>query len=155
MDFGTRIKTIRKEQKLTQEQLAEQLDVTRQAVSNWENNRNLPDIEILIRISDVFHISLDELIKGEQDMTEKIIKDGSETRKARFNMIILGIGAGLILLGILLILIKGASVEYIDADGFLHENFFLLPMGFLSMFCGLLAFLIAGVKNLIERLKNK
>ncbi len=155
MEFGDRIKTIRKQNKLTQEQFAEKLNVTRQAVSNWENNKNLPDIGMLIRISDVFGISLDELIKGESTMKEKIIKDGSETRRAKFNMISIGIGAGLILFGIILILIKGASVEYIDAEGFLHENFFLLPLGFLSMFCGLLAFLTAGVRSIIHRIMDR
>ncbi len=64
MDFGMQIKKIRTERKLTQAQMAEQLNVTRQAVSNWENNRNLPDIEMLILMSRVFQISLDELILG-------------------------------------------------------------------------------------------
>ena len=54
------------------------LNVSRQAVSNWENNKNLPDIGLLILMSDVFQISLDYLIKGENEMnnmTEKVIKD--------------------------------------------------------------------------------
>ena len=48
MNFGEQIKNIRSERKLTQEQMAAQLNVSRQAISNWENNRNLPDIEMLI-----------------------------------------------------------------------------------------------------------
>ncbi|MDY2627183.1 MAG: helix-turn-helix transcriptional regulator [Lachnospiraceae bacterium] len=61
MNFGAQIKKMRKERKLTQEQMAKELGVSRQAVSNWENDRNLPDIEMLILISRVFHISLDNL----------------------------------------------------------------------------------------------
>lgn len=54
-----------------QEQFAEKLNVTRQAVSNWENNRNLPDIEMLILIAQTFHISLDNLIlAGNKEMNE-------------------------------------------------------------------------------------
>ena len=64
MDFGQQIKNIREKANLTQEQFAMKLNVTRQAVSNWENNKNLPDIGMLILISEVFHLSLDELIKG-------------------------------------------------------------------------------------------
>ena len=90
MDFGEQIKSIRQKEKLTQEQFAMKLNVSRQAVSNWENNKNLPDIGMLILMSDVFEISLDYLIKGENkmnNMTEKVIKDGSETRKAKYNMV--------------------------------------------------------------------
>ena len=62
MEFSDQVKQLRRQMGLTQEQFALKINVTRQAVSNWENNRNLPDIETLIVISQVFHISLDELI---------------------------------------------------------------------------------------------
>lgn len=64
MDFGEQIKSIRKKENLTQEQFAMKLNVSRQAVSNWENNKNLPDIGMLILMSNVFQISLDQLIKA-------------------------------------------------------------------------------------------
>ena len=54
MSFGEQIKCIRKEKSLTQEQFAMKFNVSRQAVSNWENNKNLPDIGMLILMSDVF-----------------------------------------------------------------------------------------------------
>ena len=77
MDFGKQIKQMRLERKLTQEQLANQLGVSRQAVSNWENNKNLPDLELIIAISKLFSVSLDDLILGGSTMnnlTEKLIK---------------------------------------------------------------------------------
>ena len=61
MDFGKQIKQMRLERKLTQEQMAEQLGVSRQAVSNWENNKNLPDLELIISMSRLFSVSLDDL----------------------------------------------------------------------------------------------
>ena len=64
MEFGEKIKEVRTRNNLTQEQFATQLHVTRQAVSNWENNRNLPDLEMLIAIATIFELSLDELILG-------------------------------------------------------------------------------------------
>ena len=55
MEFGDQIKELRKRNSLTQDELADKLHVTRQAVSNWENDRNLPDLEMLIDISREFH----------------------------------------------------------------------------------------------------
>ncbi len=161
MQFGEQIRTIRKENGLTQEQFAVKLDVTRQAVSNWENERNLPDIEMLIRISRTFNVSLDRLILGEDrenemnNMTEKLIEDGSETRRARMNLVSTVIGGVLMLLGFMCFLIKALSVEYIDAQGILHENFFLIPVGFLFLFAGFLVILISGIAYLVERHKKK
>ncbi len=157
MEFGEQIKNTRAKNNLTQEQFATQLNVTRQAVSNWENNRNLPDLEMLILIATIFHLSLDELILGGthmNNMTEKLIKDGSETRRAKFNLITSLIGSFLLLLGLTFLFIKGHSVEYIDSEGFLHENFYLLPLGFSFIFAGIMVFSIAGIKYLIHFLKN-
>ena len=158
MDFGEQINNIRKKEKMTQEQFAMKLNVSRQAVSNWENNKNLPDIGMLILISDVFQISLDYLIKGENEMnnmTEKIIKDGSETRRAKYNMVSSILGAFLIVIGIILFLVKGMSVEYIDEQGMLHENFFLIPIGFLCLFSGAISFFTIGIGTIISKLKNR
>ncbi len=154
MEFGEQIKKIRGEQKLTQEQFASQLHVTRQAVSNWENNRNLPDLEMIILISNLFHISLDELILGGTNvnkMTEKLIQDGSETRRAKFNFWTTLLGTILLVLGAAFLLIKANSVEYVDAQGILHENFYLLPLGFLFLFSGGVVFLTLGIKKLIKK----
>ena len=158
MDFGEQIKSIRKKENLTQEQFAMKLNVSRQAVSNWENNKNLPDIGMLILMSNVFQISLDQLIKGDNhmnNMTEKVIKDGSETRRAKYNMISSAIGGILLLIGVMLSVIKGMSVEYIDAEGMLHENFFLLPSGFLCIFCGLISFMTVGIRAIINKVKSR
>lgn len=61
-------------------------------------------------------------------------------------MISSAIGTMFILIGVMLIAIKGVSVEYVDANGMLHENFFLLPLGFLCIFCGLISFLTIGIR---------
>ncbi|MBQ0005721.1 MAG: DUF3955 domain-containing protein [Clostridiales bacterium] len=158
MDFGSQIKKIREDNGMTQEQFALKLNVSRQAVSNWENNKNLPDIGMLIVISNVFLVSLDYLIKGDEkmnNMTQKIIKDGSETRRAKFNMVSSIIGGVLLLMGLVLLIVKGLSVEYIDANGMLHENFFLIPVSFLCLFCGLISFLVIGIKTIFCKVKNK
>jgi transcriptional regulator with XRE-family HTH domain len=158
MNFGKQIKQIRTKEGLTQEQMAQKLNVTRQAISNWENDKNLPDLELLIQIAQVFSLSLDQLILGGNDMnnmTEKLIKDGSETRRAKFNMVSIAIGAVLLLIGVGCIILKGMTVEYIDAEGVLHENFFLIPIGFLFMFSGFITFVVTGIRGFINRFKAK
>lgn len=74
MDIGERIKKIRKENNLSQEQFAEKFHVTRQAVSNWEHGRNYPDMSTLGRISDEYGISFDELLKGDEELIDHIDK---------------------------------------------------------------------------------
>ena len=88
-------------------------------------------------------------------MTEKVIQDGSETKKARYNMITSIIGGVLFLIGVMLFIIKGLSVEYIDAQGILHENFFLIPLGFASIFCGLILFITIGWRVILSHFRTK
>lgn len=155
MDFGSQVRALRKERGLTQEQMADRLGVSRQAVSNWENNKNLPDIEIIVRMSRVFSVSLDRLILGGDDemnnMTEKLIEDGSESGRMRLAVRVLACGVVLMALGLLCFVLKGMSVEYVDAQGILHENFFLLPIGFLFLFAGLATTVVGAVKALLSR----
>ena len=74
MKFSEKIINIRKEKNLTQEELAELLNVSRQTVSNWETNKCYPDIETFILISDKFKISLDVLLKEDKEMIKKLNK---------------------------------------------------------------------------------
>lgn len=153
MEFSEQIKLLRKKNNLTQDHLAKKLGVTRQAVSNWENNKNLPDIEIIIRMSTEFSISLDQLILGDKDMNKvakKLVKDGSEGRRAKMNMVTAIIGAVLMLMGVMCLFIKANSVEYVDSHGFLHENFYLLPVGFFLLFAGMLIILMTVITFVIK-----
>lgn len=62
---GKFIKEIRIQNHLTQKELADKLGVTFQAVSKWENGKNIPDIALLKEISDMFHINIDDILNGE------------------------------------------------------------------------------------------
>ncbi|MBS4537541.1 helix-turn-helix transcriptional regulator [Clostridium sp. D2Q-11] len=64
MKFSGRLKVLRKEKGLSQEKLAELLNVSRQSVSKWEAGQTYPEIDKLIILSDFFNITLDDLIKG-------------------------------------------------------------------------------------------
>lgn len=93
MKFHESIKEKRKNLNITQEEVAEKLFVSRQTISNWENGKTLPDIESLISISELYEISLDELIKGDKKMQRKIkIKHNYEDE-------IMILGMGIVILG--------------------------------------------------------
>lgn len=74
MQLGQMIVKIRKESKLTQEEFAEKFDVTRQTVSNWENEKSYPDLLTLVKISDEFGCSLDTMLKENPIMTKETNK---------------------------------------------------------------------------------
>ena len=81
MNLGTQIKKHRSAHALSQEELAEKIFVSRQSVSNWENNKTYPDIKSLLMLSELFEISVDELIKGDVNIMKKEI---SEQEQADF-----------------------------------------------------------------------
>ena len=73
MEIGKQIRKYRTELKLSQDDLANKVYVTRQTISNWENDRNYPDIRSLVLLSNVFGISLDILVKGDlEQMKDEI-----------------------------------------------------------------------------------
>ena len=72
MEIGKKLKQARLGAKLTQEQAAERLFVSRQTISNWENEKTYPDIASVVRLSDLYSISLDELLKGDDEMLEHL-----------------------------------------------------------------------------------
>lgn len=99
--FGMRLSRVRRENNLTQEDIAEKLHITAQAVSKWENDITSPDIDTLVKLSELLHISLDDLLgkKGGQtqyvakqerkdinQMVFKIIIDSAEGDKVRINL---------------------------------------------------------------------
>ena len=75
MNIGNQILNIRKGNQLTQEEFGKLFHVTRQTVSNWENEKSYPDLQILIDISNQFEISLDTLIKEDSKMVKTIDKE--------------------------------------------------------------------------------
>ena len=67
MSFGERLYKIRKDAGISQEQLAEIMEVSRQSVSKWESDKAYPEMNRLVFLSDYFHVSLDYLMRGEED----------------------------------------------------------------------------------------
>lgn len=73
MELGKRLKDYRNLNKMSQEELADRVYVSRQTISSWENDKSYPDIHSLLMLSEIFKVSLDELVKGDIEiMKEKI-----------------------------------------------------------------------------------
>ena len=80
MDFGEKIKQYRIKEGLSQEQLAEKIGVSRQAITKWETKRGLPDVEDMIILAELFKLTLDELVLEEvRKQEEKLVVHESET----------------------------------------------------------------------------
>lgn len=73
MELGKQIKKYRNERSLSQDALAEKIYVSRQTISNWENDKSYPDVNSLVLLSEAFNVSLDQLIKGDVAMMKKQI----------------------------------------------------------------------------------
>ena len=72
MKIGNKLNQLRKLSGMTQEQLAEKINVSRQTISKWESDNTSPDLESIVKISKIFHVSLDDLLKeAETSMTNR------------------------------------------------------------------------------------
>ena len=92
--IGGFLKELRKEKGVTQEQLAEQFSVSNRTISRWENGNNMPDLDILIEISDYYEVDLREILNGERksenmdkEMKETVLQavDYTNTEAERYN----------------------------------------------------------------------
>ena len=103
MRIADEIKNARIQKGYTQEQVSENLLVSRQTISNWENGKTLPDIISIIRMSELYELSLDELVKGDKVLLEKIERDVSAVKAKKkiikFAWISIVISTILIILG--------------------------------------------------------
>ena len=103
MTIGKRIALLRKEKGLTQEELANHMDVSPQAVSKWENDQTCPDISALPKLAKLFGVSVDELLEGKEamptvrvlppaerkdlkDMMLRVIVDSADGDRVRVNL---------------------------------------------------------------------
>lgn len=86
MEVGSKLKNARNKIGLTQEQAAEVLGVSRQTISNWENNKSYPDIISVIKMSNIYSVSLDHLLKEENSMKQtyqEYLEESTNTVKAK------------------------------------------------------------------------
>jgi len=89
MEFNEKLQELRKQKNLTQEQLAEQLYVSRTAISKWESGRGYPSIDSLKEVSKYFNVSLDELLSSEEILT--VAQEDSRQKILHFRDLVFGL----------------------------------------------------------------
>lgn len=103
MRVADKIKNARIQKGYTQEQVAENLLVSRQTISNWENGKSLPDIMSIIKMSELYELSLDEMMKGDKALLKKVERDvgavKAEKKLIKFAWISIVIAIILMILG--------------------------------------------------------
>lgn len=119
MELSKQIKKYRMDMKLSQEELAEKVFVSRQTISNWENDKNCPDLQSLLLLSDLFDISLDELIKGDVEMMKEEINVQAVNKLKKY-----GNTYGLML--IFCVIFIPVSIHYLKGIGILLSVLFFL-----------------------------
>lgn len=87
MELGKQIKMHRQEAELSQEELANRVYVSRQTISNWENDKSYPDVNSLVLLSEIFQISLDNLIKGDIGVMKEVIQKEEIEKMNRYGRI--------------------------------------------------------------------
>lgn len=87
VEVGRQIRKYREEMVFSQEQLAERIYVSRQTVSNWETGKSYPDINSLLLLSALFHVSLDTLIKGDVETMKEKIKESEIKKFNRYGIV--------------------------------------------------------------------
>ena len=151
MEIGSIIKKARNEAKLSQEQAAEKLGVSRQTVSNWETGKTYPDIISVIRMSDLYSVSLDHLLKEETSMNQsyrEFLEESTNTvksneKKSRLILVCVTIGVWALSL-MTFFLVKNGT----DAVGYsLSVTWAILPILFFA------ASYIIGVRDWFGKLK--
>lgn len=118
MKISQVLKDIRRDHQLTQEALAERLQVSRSAIARWESEKGIPDIANLIAISREFDISLDQLIKEDERLEKKVVAD-SKAKKWHYLVI-------LYLLSIIVYITFVALTRRMFMAGFLISTLFML-----------------------------
>lgn len=106
MTFGENLQFLRKRANMTQEELAEKMEVSRQSVSKWESNAAYPETETILRLCDLFHCDMDTLLRG--DVSRRFGEDAAAWDK-HMNVFAAAIaaGVGLVLLGVTLMMLLG------------------------------------------------
>lgn len=95
MSIGQQLKVARQNKKLTQEEVAQAVFVSRQSISNWENDKTYPDIITIIKLSDLYQISLDDLLKGSDaymkhlDESTNLVKSNKKVLRISFIIVAL------------------------------------------------------------------
>lgn len=156
---GRFLKELRKEKNLTQEQLAEQLNVSGRTVSRWETGSNMPDISILVDLAEFYNVSIPEIIDGErksETMNEEVketalkLSDYAETINQKIKMRLFWLTI-IALLGMIAFVVIEASG--LDTPGSLYERVASVSLGLGFGMLIVIAMYLSGVLGKIKAIR--
>lgn len=163
MTFGDKLQYLRKTKGISQEELASHLNLSRQAISKWENNSSIPDVENIVKLSNIFDVPTDYLLKSEVEIAKLDIKDDSSQKKLKVNsigsiFIVMGF-IGVFIMGILSAIRPVNIIGDREISGFpayliSNEIVWLFALCLFALIGGFLTFLLPYVKSLLQP-KNK
>jgi len=148
MKFSERLKREREKKNWSQAELAEKIFVSRQSVSKWETGKNFPNIEVIIELSDLFGITIDELLRSDEELKEKVIQESKQLAYPKWKALF----DSMFLLGVFLLVSK---IIIIALNHFFDTNILILgglPNVFIN-FSPLILMLIGGIGS--DQLKDK
>ncbi|TRZ40611.1 helix-turn-helix domain-containing protein [Niallia circulans] len=146
MIFGERLKQEREKKGWSQLELSEKIHVSRQSVSKWETGKNYPSIEIIIHLSDLFGVTIDEMLRSDEELKDKVIKDSKKLAYPKWKVFF----ESIFTIGVLLMVGKIVIMlfNYFDWTNISLEG---LPTG--TSFLPLVLMLVGGIGA--DQLKNK
>lgn len=147
MIFSERLKQEREKRGWSQAELAEKIHVSRQSVSKWETGKNYPSIDVIIDLSDLFNITIDELLRSDEELKEKVIQDSKQLAYPRWKVFF----DSVFLLGVFLLI---AKLSILALNYFADTNILLLEgiPKVLANFLPLALMVIGGIGS--DQLKN-
>lgn len=146
MKFEENLRELRKRAGLSQEELAERLDVSRQAVSKWENGSSYPELDKLMILCDLFHCTLDDLLQ--KDLKDKDCVNVEAYEKHKNEM------SKMTTLGVTIILVASSLYCYLDSK-FVNERENILNVGFMIMVAiAVLIFVYYGMQDIAFKRKH-
>ena len=148
MIFNERLKKEREKRGWSQTDLAEKIHVSRQSVSKWETGKNYPSIEIIIELSDLFGITIDEMLRSDKDLKEQVIQDSKKLAYPKWKTFF----DSVFMLGVFMLLTK---LIIFGLNYFVGTNIMILeglPKGMVN-FAPLVLMVVGGIGS--DQLKNK
>lgn len=148
MIFSERLKKEREKRGWSQTDLADKIHVSRQSVSKWETGKNYPSIEIIIELSDLFGITIDEMLRSDKELTKQVIQDSKKLAYPKWKTFF----DSVFMLGVFLLLVK---LIIFGLNYFVGTNIMILeglPKGVVS-FSPLVLMIIGGIGS--DSLKKK
>lgn len=118
MDIATKLKENRKQTGFTQEEIAQKLHVSRQTVSNWETGKSIPDIYNLVELSNIYDISLDNLVKEDEIVMKRIKKDDKDKKVIDKGITVGAVGTIIFVASVILYQLNGMSYLVAMIAGF-------------------------------------